>query len=88
MKRRTIVTLLLCMLTLSTACYGPFNATRRLHNWNGNVVENEWGQEGIFLGLVIIPVYGLWMLGDVIIFNSIEFWGGTNPIDPPSVLDG
>jgi hypothetical protein len=33
--------------------------------------------------LTIIPVYGIAYLGDIIIFNSIEFWGGENPISPP-----
>ncbi len=28
----------------------------------------------------IVPVYGLFFLGDVIIFNVIEFWSGSNPI--------
>ena len=34
----------------------------------------------IFWGLNIIPVYGLFFLGDAIIFNVIEFWSGSNPI--------
>ena len=74
----------LCLSIMASGCYGPFNLTRSLHDWNGTVVENEWGQEGIFLLLAIFPVYGLCMLGDAIIFNSIEFWGGDNPISPPS----
>ena len=24
----------------------------------------------------------MWFLSDVIVWNSIEFWGGDNPIDP------
>jgi len=67
---------------LATSCYGPFNLTRRLHHWNGTV-DGEWGNEGIFLLCAIIPVYGVCMLGDALIFNSIQFWGGENPISPP-----
>ena len=74
----------LCLAILGGGCYGPFNLTKRVHNWNGEVSENEWAQEGMFLLLVIVPVYGIAMLGDAIIFNSIEFWGGENPISPPS----
>jgi hypothetical protein len=73
----------LCLSIFASGCYGPFNLTRSLHHWNGTVVENEWGQEGIFLLLAIFPVYGLCMLGDAIIFNSIQFWGGDNPISAP-----
>lgn len=83
-RRMSVLALALCLMVLVTGCYGPFNATTSLHDWNGTEFENEWAQEGMFLVLNIIPVYGLWMLGDVLIFNSIEFWGGTNPIDPPS----
>ena len=34
----------------------------------------------IFWGLNIVPVYGLFFLGDALIFNVIEFWSGSNPI--------
>ena len=72
---------LLIVGSLTSGCYGPFNLTKNLHHWNGTI-ENKWGQEGMFLVLAIIPVYGICMLGDAIIFNSIEFWGGENPIKP------
>ena len=32
------------------------------------------------MGLCILPAYELCCLGDVLIFNSIEFWGGQNPV--------
>lgn len=80
-RRSSFLGLALCLLVLCQGCYGPFNAVRRIHNWNGTF-ENEWAQEGMFL--VLIVPYGLWTLGDMLIFNSIQFWGGTNPVDPPS----
>lgn len=67
--------------SLTPGCYGPFNATRNLWHWNGTIGD-KWGQELVFLALNIIPVYGLFMLGDALIFNSIQFWGGDNPIKP------
>jgi hypothetical protein len=33
-----------------------------------------------------IPVYELALLCDGVVFNSIEFWGGKNPIDPPAAF--
>ena len=78
----TALVVVLCVALLATSCYGPFNLTRRLHHWNGTV-DGEWGNEGIFLLCAIIPVYGVCMLGDALIFNSIQFWGGENPISPP-----
>ena len=72
---------LLVFGSMTTSCYGPFKLTRNLHHWNGTFTSNKWGQEGMFLVLSIIPVYGLCVLGDSLIFNSIEFWGGENPIE-------
>jgi len=71
---------ILAAALLVSGCYGPFNLTRKLHQWNGEVSENKWAVEIVFLALVWAPVYGLAGLGDGLIFNTIEFWGGENPI--------
>ena len=64
-------------------CYGPFNLTRRLYQWNGQVGDT-WEKEIVFLLLALTPVYGLTVAGDAIVFNSMEFWTGKNPVDAPS----
>ncbi|MHC4078242.1 MAG: DUF3332 family protein [Planctomycetota bacterium] len=77
------VTALLLLATLTTGCFGPMNASTRLKVWNSEI-ENRWGGEGVFI-LLKIPwggIYAFTFLGDALIFNPIEFWGGTNPIDP------
>lgn len=63
-----------------TGCFGGFRATKAVHEFNREVHPNKWVQEIVFLGLVIIPVYGLATLFDAIILNSIEFWTGDNPM--------
>ena len=68
----------------ATSCFGPFHAVRQVHAWNDDVSTNKWAKEGMFLVLTIIPVYSVAALGDVLIFNSIQFWGGENPIDAPN----
>jgi len=73
------VIVVLCLAVLMSGCYGTFSLTKRLHHWNGNQ-GGRWAQEGVFLLIAIIPVYGVCILGDALIFNSIEFWGGNNPI--------
>ncbi|MBI4598216.1 MAG: DUF3332 family protein [Candidatus Omnitrophica bacterium] len=67
---------------LMGGCYGPFNLTRTLYHWNGNL-QDKWVREFAFIVMVWAPVYGLATLGDAVIFNSIEFWGGKNPVEPP-----
>ena len=81
-KSMILVLCLACLLLCQVSCYGPFNLTRSVHKWNGEVDE-KWGNEGIFLLCAFFPVYGLCILGDALIFNSIEFWGGENPIHDP-----
>ena len=76
----------LCALFLCAGCFGPMNATMRLKTWNRKI-ENRWLGEGVFLAFRYIPVYGAFFLGDVLIFNSMEFWGMDNPVAPPAPED-
>ena len=70
---------LLLLAFLVSGCYGPFRLTRKLHQWNGQVGD-KWAREAVFIVLVWVPVYGLATLGDALVFNSIEFWTGDNPV--------
>ena len=76
-RRITVGVLVLAVLV--TGCYGPFRLTRKVHQWNGQV-GGKWANEVAFIVLVWVPVYGLATLGDALVFNSIEFWTGDNPI--------
>lgn len=83
MKRfvtRAVVVALIASTGLMASCYGPFALTSKLHDWNGQVSDSKFVNELVFLGLCILPAYELCVLGDGLIFNSIEFWGGSNPI--------
>jgi len=82
MKKALPVILVLAMA--SAGCYGPFNLTKKLYKWNGDFSE-KWTKEGVFLGCAILPVYFFATLGDAIVFNSIEFWGGKNPVQAKNV---
>jgi len=59
-----------------SSCLGPNKTFNDLNDWNEQVTQNEWANEAIFIGLNIVPVYGLAYLADVVVFNSIEFWDG------------
>ena len=75
----------LALALFVSGCYGPFNLTRRLYRWNGQVGTTKWEREFIFVLLAWLPVYGLSVLGDAIVFNSMEFWTGNNPVEPPDM---
>ena len=79
------VALLVASVPSLTGCYGSFRLSTKLHNWNGQVSNKKFVNELVFLGFCILPAYELCLLGDALIFNSIEFWSGNNPI---SMKDG
>ena len=77
-----VATTLLAGMLFAGGCYGPFNLTRRLYKWNGEI-DGKWEKEFIFLVLAALPIYSLAGLGDAVVFNSMEFWTGKNPVDAP-----
>jgi hypothetical protein len=79
--KKAFIALAITLGFAASSCLGPNKAFEGLRDWNEGVSENKWVNEGIFLGLHIIPVYGIVYLADIIIFNSIEWWGGDNPMD-------
>jgi hypothetical protein len=83
MKKTLLASALFGVMLLTSACFGSMNATSRLKTWNREI-ENRWAGEAAYVGLRIPygGIYGLVFLSDVLLFNSIEFWGGENPIDP------
>ena len=64
----------------ATSCIGTNSAFNGVHDWNQGISEDKWVQEAVHIGCLIVPVYQLAFLGDVVVFNSIEFWGGENPV--------
>jgi hypothetical protein len=86
MKKMIVCALAGIMILGTSSCTGPFKLTKQVHSWHTGM-EDRWVQEIAFLGVVIIPVYFVTTLGDAIIFNSIEFWGGENPIADISTTD-
>jgi len=86
LRKRIIAAVVMgSFLTVTTACYGPFNLTRNVYQWNSNIkgsseVNEKWMKEFVFFGMIIIPVYMFSALLDAFIFNSIQFWSGSNPV--------
>src|SRR5690606_7227918 len=63
----------------TTGCFGSFGATTSLWEFNDDIHESKWIKWLLFLGLRIVPVYPLFVLGDMLIFNTIEFFTDSNP---------
>jgi hypothetical protein len=76
--KKGILLLVAAVFALS-ACTGSFNLTQKVYDIHSSQ-EDQWVDEALFLALWIIPVYEIAIAGDLLIFNSIEFWTGDNPI--------
>ncbi len=78
--KKLIACSFLSLSLLFSSCLGSFSAFNNLKDWNQGVSDSRFVNNLIFWGLNIIPVYGLFFVGDALIFNVIEFWSGSNPI--------
>ncbi|MCF8259411.1 MAG: DUF3332 domain-containing protein [Melioribacteraceae bacterium] len=81
-KLKAVVALLLIssFMYTSIGCYGSFNLTKKLYNWNGTVGD-KFVNEVVFLAFLIVPVYEATTIIDAFILNAIEFWTGNNPVN-------
>jgi len=66
-------------LIATTGCYGKFQLTRNLYQLNSGV-KDEVARSIVTAVMVIFPVYWFGGLADWIVFNTIEFWTGKNPL--------
>ena len=88
MNRRfkLVAVLTMSLAIISSGCIGNFGLSGKVRKFNLEQTQDRWGREILFVILYIIPVYGFAGLADIIVFNSIEFWTGKNPINgSPSV---
>jgi hypothetical protein len=80
MKRLTalLVSMSLAMLTLQ-GCYGKMALTKKVYAVNGEV-NDKFVRSLVTWVFIIVPVYGVSALADFVLFNTIEFWTGKNPV--------
>ena len=80
--RKAILATALASTLFASSCLGPNNAQNSINNWNAELTDMNWLNEVLF----IIPfawVQGIFWLGDIVIFNTMEYWSGDNPISAP-----
>jgi hypothetical protein len=78
--RRAVVLSLTAATVFTSGCFGSFNLTRKLYGFNKDVSKDKFVRELVFLGLNIVPVYGVAGFIDAVVANTVEFWTGENPI--------
>jgi len=62
-----------------TGCFGEFGLTRKVYDFNQGV-GGKFVNQLVFWAFCVIPVYEVAGVLDVLIFNTIEFWTGSNPV--------
>jgi hypothetical protein len=85
--KNALIAAILALGLGSTSCLGPDRAYGSIKNWNADISEQNWLNEVVFVGMWIIPVYEFALLGDVLIFNTIGYYG-ENPIKDPGAFKG
>lgn len=78
MKKLAVILVMVSMVVV-VGCTGTFQLTRKVYDFQTKPAD-KWVDEVLFLAFVIIPVYGVATLVDGVVFNSIEFWTGQNPV--------
>lgn len=76
------------VLTVSlTGCIGQMATSGLVMKLNLSAVDNRYARAGLYV--LMSPVYGFAATADLFVFNTIEFWTGTNPISgkSPAVAD-
>lgn len=63
------------MINLS-GCYGSFPLTGAIYDINGDVTNNTIVHSIVMIVFAIFGVYGISILLDALILNSVEFWSG------------
>ena len=86
--KKSFVALVLALGLTGTSCLGTDNLYHSVKNWNAGLSDQDWLNEIVFIGMWIIPVYPITLAGDVLIFNTVAYWGGDNPIKDPGAFPG
>ncbi len=81
MRRPNKLAAVVAAAFMVSGCYGPFELTRKVYHWNGQVSDDRWVVEAVFLLCYVIPVYGVAVAADAIILNSVVFWTGKSMLD-------
>jgi hypothetical protein len=80
MKRTVsaILAMAIAMVSLQ-GCYGKMALTKKVYRVNGEI-SDKYLRSAVTWAFIIVPVYGVSALVDFVVFNTIEFWSGKNPV--------
>lgn len=80
MKKIFFIAAAASIMISQTGCFGGFELTKKVWEFNDGISDSKFLKTLMFYVLNIVPVYGIAGFLDVVIFNLVEFWSGSNPI--------
>lgn len=78
--KKLILPMLISGSVMLSGCLGQNALFNTVQDWNAKATEEKFVNQGISFAFWFLPVYGLTILADIVILNSVEFWTGTNPL--------
>lgn len=85
-KAAVVTAISAAMVLPLSGCVGSNAVTAKVMQFNVEVVDNRYARAGV--NLLLSPVYAFTVAVDYVVFNSIEFWAGKNPINgKPHIFD-
>lgn len=73
-----VAALLLAGAMMTNSCIGSFSLFNKYADWVSHATGSKF--LNAIIGFVLSPVYGICLVADSLLFNTIEFWSGENPI--------
>ena len=86
--KKTLLASALALGIAGSSCLGPDRLYNSVKNWNAELSTVDAVNEIVFIGLMIIPVYGFAWIGDVLIINTIDYWIEGDVINDPGPFPG
>ena len=80
-KKMVALALVISMFALTNvACFGKFELTRKIYKFNEGISSDRFVRTLMMWVLWLIPVYEIGGFLDLLIFNLIELFSGSNPL--------
>lgn len=79
--KKLMLPMLISGSVMLSGCLGQNALFNTVQDWNATATEEKFVNQGISFAFWILPVYGLTLLADIVILNSVEFWTSTNPVN-------
>lgn len=82
MRKHILKVLLVAAISMGmlfSSCVGSFKLTNKVLTWNKSITGSKFVNALIYIPMTV--VYGVTMVADGLVLNSIEFWTDKNPVN-------